>query len=464
MSVAPVKRKINSIGVIENGDKEDGESSSEEQNVGTHSSFRQRRLTISADMHSLATEPQQPPEEPRTKKTRTSSVPKLTRILKTKLQSSQQMTLAIQSPYCPVSHKDMNVTPLPNGDAIFMTDLETPDTQHNNNVVVETTNRSNHTFPKHLVSTFSCHGIEPIYNSYDEDDDDDEEEDAVPTTAAKINQDRGGIAFPYGNCPKTALFTVFDGHGEGGELVSEYALTEIQTRLQKHPLFTKDIAEAFRQTFLTVDESLTHQTLIEPMYSGTTACAVLLKNDKLVISNVGDSRAVIGKRQPRGTDATASSYAAHELSVDQNPDSPGEQDRIERCGGYVSPPPEEGLSARVWLDRNCTQIGLAMSRSIGDHSVKPVGVISEPVVTTHTLCPQGTDEFLILASDGVWEFLSSNDAVQIVHKCFEGKNGGGASKGCQALIEAAAAKWHEHEGDYRDDITALVIKFDGLFD
>jgi len=81
-------------------------------------------------------------------------------------------------------------------------------------------------FPRDIVGTFSCHGVEPIYDDdyVMEDDEDNEwilaapsgiEESPVdldkPTTAAKINQDRGGVAFPYGNCARTALFAVYDG-------------------------------------------------------------------------------------------------------------------------------------------------------------------------------------------------------------------------------------------------------------
>ena len=113
---------------------------------------------------------------------------------------------------------------------------------------------------------------------------------------------------------------------------------------------------------------------------------------------------------------------------------------------------------RVWLDKEWSQIGLAMARSIGDHAVKPIGVIAEPVVSFHDV--KANDSFLILATDGVWEFISSAEAVEIVadnlHK--------GATKACQILIEAAAAKWHDEEGDYRDDITALVIKLQNLWD
>ena len=95
------------------------------------------------------------------------------------------------------------------------------------------------------------------------------------------------------------------------------------------------------------------------------------------------------------------------LAEDQNPNNPTEQARIEASGGFVSPPPEPGLSARVWLDADFTQIGLAMARSIGDHAVSTVGVIAEPVVTDYELST--SDKFLIAASDGVWEFIDSEE-------------------------------------------------------
>lgn len=344
-------------------------------------------------------------------------------------------------------------------------------------------------FPKNIVGTYSCHGIEPIYDSdYEEqqllstnNDDDDfswgteghEEKkfrnptDLLPTTtettpqqkvpplrpstttaiSAKINQDRGGITFPYANSNTTALFAVYDGHGQGGELVSQFALHEIQRRLERHPLFHIDLEKAMRETFLAVDEALKHEPIIEPFFAGTTACVALLQNKKLTLANAGDSRAVMARKREDGK-----CWDGIDLTLDQNPDSPLEMERILKAGGYVSRPPEPGLSARVWLDSHMTQIGLAMARSIGDHAVAHVGVIADPVVTTFDITNR--DDFMILASDGVWEFLSSQEAVQIVGNHL----GMGATKACQALIEAAASKWHEEEGEYRDDITAIVVR------
>lgn len=353
-------------------------------------------------------------------------------------------------------------------------------------------------FPLEIVGTYSCHGVEPIYGDDEEEEEEEEDEEdnwypiaggkpaAVaaatrsfggdestssaaedaeasespfirkseerPTMAAKINQDRGGVAYPYGNNRRTALFAVYDGHGQGGELVSQFALHEVQRRLEKHADFGTDNGKALTDIFLAIDEALKEEPLIEPWYSGTTACVALLTNDVLTLANAGDSRAVMARKADDGSD-----WTAIDLTVDQNPDVPEEMERILSCGGYVSPAPAPGLSARVWLDSHFTQIGLAMARSIGDHAVSEVGVIAEPVISKYEINAQ--DDFMILASDGVWEFITSAEAVRIVGENLDR----GATKACQALIEAAAAKWHEEEGEYRDDITAIVVQIQSLW-
>jgi len=310
-------------------------------------------------------------------------------------------------------------------------------------------------FPRHVVGTYSCHGVEPLYDSSSSDN----EEHQQSKSIAKINQDRGGVAYPYGNCPRTALLAAYDGHGDGGELVAQYALHQVQSLLEKHPCFKSNIQKAMIQTFLQVDESLKDEKEIEPWYSGCTAIVTLVREKQLIVANCGDSRAVLATK-----DSDGQRLKAVDLSHDQNPDTPGEKERILSRGGYVSPPPEEGLSARVWLDPSFTQIGLAMARSVGDHAVKTVGVIAKPEVKIYDIDTEN-DEFVIIATDGVWEFISSQEAVDIVQKHFVNKKEESccASKACQDLIETAAAKWHQYEGDYRDDITALVVRINKLW-
>ena len=59
--------------------------------------------------------------------------------------------------------------------------------------------------------------------------------DAHLPVVRKINQDRGAIAHPYGNDKNTALFSVFDGHGEFGDHVAEYAMIQTLSKLKNHP-------------------------------------------------------------------------------------------------------------------------------------------------------------------------------------------------------------------------------------
>ena len=329
-------------------------------------------------------------------------------------------------------------------------------------------------FTDEKVGAFSAHGIEPHPYIVKEEAtpffSSQLEPQVVTLVTQKINQDRGIVAYPFGNCTKTALFGVFDGHGVKGELVAEYAMNEITQRLHKHSKFKSNLDAAFTQTYLRVDSDIERRQDVEPYHSGTTACVAVLRDDKLSVSNVGDSRAVIGRRR-HGRDKSYSlpggptipghaRYECIELTKDQNASDPVEWKRVTRAGGYVARPIEPGLPTRIYLDKECTLVGLAMSRSIGDWNMKRVGVIATPVVTHHTVTDR--DEFLIVASDGIWEFIDSDDAVRIVGDCLD--RGWTASEASIQLIRYAMKTWRKHEGDYRDDCTAIVVRLPGLWD
>jgi len=79
-----------------------------------------------------------------------------------------------------------------------------------------------------------------------------------------------------------------------------------------------------------------------------------------------------------------------------------------------------------------------------------VQVSAEPVIVEDDLT--GEDECLILASDGVWEFVSSQEALDI---CYQHRDN--AALACKALIKYSAQTWEMREGNYRDDITAIVV-------
>ena len=101
----------------------------------------------------------------------------------------------------------------------------------------------------------------------------------------------------------------------------------------------------------------------------------------------------------------------------------------------------------------CIRDRLCVARALGDLEGVRCGIIPTPEVCTHTV--QEEDLFLILASDGVWEFIENEEAVRIVRLFHE--QGKPALDACRFLIAKAALLWRTNEGQYRDDITAIVV-------
>ena len=278
------------------------------------------------------------------------------------------------------------------------------------------------------VGTYSCHGIEPHPQIVFETPEADTEVTAlfkkmfggdlssttsrakvITISKKKINQDRAHICayklpkkkLQSGEESETtcndnlpsALFGVYDGHGEKGELLASYTMNALFEKLHVHPNFhglhdsiEQDIGKAFHEVFTEIDKEVKENVLLAPYSSGSTACVVLLQGNKLWNANIGDSRAVIGRRHAMGSDESKSnSIKAFNLSKDQNVHIESERNRIINSGGYITLPKDPNLPARIWLDVNCSQVGLAMSRSIGDHALKHVGVIAEPVVETYDI-------------------------------------------------------------------------------
>ncbi|KAK8537082.1 hypothetical protein V6N12_043261 [Hibiscus sabdariffa] len=138
---------------------------------------------------------------------------------------------------------------------------------------------------------------------------------------------------------------------------------------------------------------------MEVALGGSTAVVALLTPEHIVVANCGDSRAVLCR-----------GGMAIPLSFDHKPDRPDERARIEAAGGRV-----------IFVNGARVEGILAMSRAIGDKYLKPV-VTSEPEITFTKREPE--DECLILASDGLWDVLSSDMACEVVHECLkEGSNG-----------------------------------------
>jgi len=262
-------------------------------------------------------------------------------------------------------------------------------------------------------------------------------------SVAKINQDRGLAIYPWNSDSKSGLFGVYDGHGRVGEKVSEFVLQNLpQAMLGNAELLGKDPGQALSEAYLKVDDDLAAEPNVDATVSGTTAVTCLIKENHLWIANSGDSRAIVVRKTPG-----ASGMKAIDLTIDHKPDSPGEMKRILQMGGHVTPAGANGSPSRVWHNLR----GLAMARSIGDHAAATVGVIAEPEITEYDLVED--DYCIVIASDGVWELLGSQTVADIIASV----KSGDVQDMCDTIVDQSSYMWKVEEGDYRDDITVVIL-------
>jgi protein phosphatase 2C family protein 2/3 len=140
------------------------------------------------------------------------------------------------------------------------------------------------------------------------------------------------------------------------------------------------------------------------MHAGCTANVVMITKAEILCANAGDSRAVLSKKGK-----------VKDLSVDHKPDTPSEKRRIERANGFVEENRVNGM--------------LALSRSIGDFEYK-TNSIMKPEDQIITALPDITIEkitnesdFIVCACDGIWDCMSSQDAVNYVVDKLKKKKG-----------------------------------------
>lgn len=283
--------------------------------------------------------------------------------------------------------------------------------------------------------------------------------------AKSNNQDEFFVINHFAGHKNQLLAGVMDGHGIYGHDVSGYVKKQLPISIENNlpyegkphivlsteetsPDLIEKIKKAMKAGFSNVQKSLVAKRAIDINFSGTTAITVMIRDNLCICSNVGDSRAIIGRFNEI--------WYPIELSHDHKPNLPSEEQRILDSGGRVEPYQEKTGEfigpARVWLKHEQLP-GLAMSRSFGDLVAVHVGVISEPEVLTHRLT--NDDKFLVIASDGVWEFISNHDCVRIVSEFYLDRD---IEKAAEGLVKEAVLKWQQ-EDNIVDDITLVLIFF-----
>ncbi|CAH8391815.1 unnamed protein product [Eruca vesicaria subsp. sativa] len=193
------------------------------------------------------------------------------------------------------------------------------------------------------------------------------------------------------------FFGVYDGHG--GSQVANYCRERMHVALaeeiekEKPMLYDGDTWQemwkrALFNSFLRVDSEIES---VAPETVGSTSVVAVVFPTHIFVANCGDSRAVLCRGK-----------TALPLSTDHKPDREDEAARIEAAGGKVI----KWNGARVFGV-------LAMSRSIGDRYLKP-SIIPDPEVTAVKRVKE--DDCLVLASDGVWDVMTDEEACEMARK------------------------------------------------
>ena len=328
----------------------------------------------------------------------------------------------------------------------------------------------------------------------------------IGTEIEDVNQD---VVFLYNNfllIKNLYLFGVCDGHGIQGHYISSYAkeiipsylnYIEIDNYISKKnksldsllsSLYNKsenssvkdihiikyfydkfqvnpsdfsfiknrfnEISKNLKESFTKTDNDLIKlKHPFDTDKSGSTVCLLLLSNKNLICANLGDSRAILCSCNEK------KEWKASQLTKDHKPMDKEEYKRIINSGGTVSrmlnleKDNEEVGPYRVWGKTQAKGPGLAMSRSIGDGMAKKLGVLGEPDIYEYNL--NENDKFVICATDGVWEYLSNEEVMDVVKESYI--NGEKAEVACDSLVKIATNSWREENSKTIDDISCAIL-------
>ena len=307
----------------------------------------------------------------------------------------------------------------------------------------------------------------------------------------KINQDN---YFDYDLKNGFKFIGVCDGHGENGKQVSEFIKKNLPKELEKelnaliaserkrlsilegmlkrndennsekkektnieNLLDYEKLNELFKKVYISINLQLfADNTKLNLKTSGSTCVGIFYKKNplkKLYTANLGDSRAIIIKHQQSSSGKEDKNIWSYEpLSRDHTPSEPDEAERIIQYGGEIQKIQNEDGTFEGPLrifKKNEEGPGLAMSRSFGDSEGESLGIIAEPEVKEYLIKKE--DKALIIATDGLWEYTTNEEVVDIVKKMWEEKD---VDKIVNELYKASIENWKKENCNI-DDITII---------
>lgn len=263
----------------------------------------------------------------------------------------------------------------------------------------------------------------------------------APYNPRKKNQD--ALIMMDDISTNSLILCVLDGHGENGDSVANEFRDRLPSEITNHPSWKNDIKKATSESITKIEQDIIQNFKVDTDYSGTTLAMAVIRGNHVTCINIGDSRIILGKEQNK-------QFVSEELTIDHKPDLPKEKERILSTGGRVfAVAYDDGIDGpvRVWL-ADVDIPGLAMSRSLGDTVAHTAGVSSEPEFSERTLNPE-EDRFIIVATDGLWEFVSSKETTDIVSMSSS------PSDAVEALVRESNIRWMKEE-QVIDDTTIIA--------
>ncbi|CAO3573991.1 unnamed protein product [Mortierella alpina] len=254
------------------------------------------------------------------------------------------------------------------------------------------------------------------------------------------------------------FFGVFDGHGgwccsqKVAQELAPTVATELEHVKDRHDVMA--VMEAIENGFLKLDDRIVNETVqkvlefpsrplacssLLPAISGS--CALLAyvdtKEKDLYVACTGDSRAVLGVCEPSATDKGGHSWKAVPLSFDQTgrnrwevrrlqEEHPGEESTVVMRGrvlGGLEPTRAFGDARYKWskeVQERVFQLFPTYRQPHRNYFTPPY-VTAKPVVKHHKI--RAEDRFLVMATDGLWDKLTSDEVIQLVGDLLDGKTG-----------------------------------------
>ncbi|GLI60105.1 hypothetical protein VaNZ11_002148 [Volvox africanus] len=190
------------------------------------------------------------------------------------------------------------------------------------------------------------------------------------------------------------------------------------------------VEEALKEAFVKTDAEFANDGCAAMV--GSTALVALVGTRKVWLANCGDSRAVLCR-----------AGKAIQLTDDHKPEREDEAERVEKAGGQVL----------FWNGHRVMGV-LAMSRAIGDHGLRPY-IIPEPEVSVW--CRTEDDDFLLLASDGLWDVMANQEATNLCIRCIKRAREKGASRNAALRIAASVLTKAAIDRGSKDNVTVVIV-------